>query len=83
MTRSPPRRQRQASSTPAPADESPVSGHEERLRTLGIERNGDTDMAETEAPPTNGVYAESEPETADTDAPGPARPVASGRGPVR
>ena len=60
----------QASSAPAPADESPISGHAESLRTLGIERNGDTDMAETDAP-TNGVYAESEPETADTTVPAP------------
>lgn len=41
-----------------------VAGHEERLRSLGIDRNGDTDVAEGEAMPTNGT----EPDAASADA---------------
>ncbi len=64
-----------AAPTPSPADEPPISGHEERLRNLGIERNGDTDMAETEVPPTNGVHAEAEvPAPIDSEPPAPPVP---------
>ncbi len=38
--------------------EAPAGGHEERLRNLGIDRNGDTDLAEGEARPTNGTHAD-------------------------
>jgi hypothetical protein len=39
----------------ADADEALAAGHQERLRDLGINRNGDTDVAEGEAAPTNGT----------------------------
>jgi hypothetical protein len=64
-------------------DASPAD-HEDRLRTLGIDRNGDTDLAEGEAPPTNGTHAEADvaAPTAVADAPvapddpAPAAPAA-------
>ncbi|HEV7199679.1 MAG TPA: hypothetical protein VGO32_02630 [Candidatus Limnocylindria bacterium] len=51
-------------------DASPAE-HEDRLRTLGIDRNGDTDMAEGDAAPTNGTHADADgaPSTADAEAP--------------
>jgi hypothetical protein len=39
----------------AVTDEALAAGHQERLRDLGIDRNGDTDMAEGEGAPTNGT----------------------------
>jgi hypothetical protein len=49
---------------PGTEGEAPVGGHEERLRNLGIDRNGHTDVAEGEAPKTNGT----EPEAAAAEA---------------
>lgn len=37
-----------------------TGGHEERLRNLGIDRDGESDLADGEAAPTNGVEPESE-----------------------
>lgn len=53
---------------PEPIGEGFTASHEERLRDLGIDRNGDTDMAEGAAPTTNGT----EPEPAPQYAPEPA-----------
>jgi hypothetical protein len=41
------------------ADEA-TGGHEERLRSLGIERNGEPDLPDGDGAPTNGVEPESE-----------------------
>lgn len=41
------------------ADEG-TGGHEERLRSLGIDRSGEPDLADGETAPTNGVEPESE-----------------------
>ena len=46
------------------ADEA-TGGHEERLRSLGIDRTGEPDLADGEAAPTNGVEPESEAVAAD------------------
>jgi hypothetical protein len=43
---------------PATIGEGFTASHEERLRDLGIDRNGDTDMAESAAPTTNGTEPE-------------------------
>lgn len=43
----------------AVADEA-TGGHEERLRSLGIERNGEPDLPDGDGAPTNGVEPESE-----------------------
>jgi hypothetical protein len=48
----------------AVADEA-TGGHEERLRSLGIERNGEPDLADGDSAPTNGVEPESEPVGSD------------------
>lgn len=45
--------------TDAVADEA-TGGHEERLRSLGIDRDGEPDLAEGDGAPTNGVEPESE-----------------------
>ena len=50
------------------ADAVDAEEHQERLRDLGIDRNGDTDLAESEANPTNGTGPEAE---ADISAAGP------------
>lgn len=66
------------SGTPLSAeeDEAEAAGHQERLRDLGIDRNGDTDMAEGGATPTNGT--EPEPEDAPrADATTNASPLAA------
>ena len=39
----------------AETDEAMAAGHQERLRDLGIDRNGNTDVAEGETVPTNGT----------------------------
>lgn len=67
----------------AAGDASPAD-HEERLRTLGINRNGDTDLAESEVAPTNGTHADAEGAASVPDAdppvaaddPAPAQPFA-------
>jgi hypothetical protein len=66
---------------PAPelADEPTAAAHEERLRNLGIERNGDTDMAEPEAPATNGVSAETEPAMEEMEPPAPPASLTAAR----
>jgi len=51
------------------ADEA-MGGHEERLRSLGIDRTGEPDLADNEAAPTNGV--EPEPEAVASDGPAAA-----------
>jgi hypothetical protein len=48
----------------AVADEA-TGGHEERLRSLGIERKGEPDLADGDSAPTNGVEPESEPVGSD------------------
>ena len=55
------------------ADEA-TGGHEERLRSLGIDRNGEPDLTDGEAAPTNGV--EPELEAVASDAPAPAAETA-------
>ncbi|HEY7737519.1 MAG TPA: hypothetical protein VIC63_00595 [Candidatus Limnocylindria bacterium] len=50
--------------SPPMAEEAPAGSHEERLRGLGIDRNGHTDMAEGDVPTTNGT----EPEAAEMPA---------------
>ena len=52
-----------ASGAPDDSEASDPSGaeeHQERLRDLGIDRNGETGLAETEASPTNGTGPEAE-----------------------
>lgn len=59
--------------------------HQERLRDLGIDRNGDTDLAEGETAPTNGTEPGTEDDTRDEapaveaspDAESPAQPTSS------
>lgn len=46
------------------AETSAAEGHQERMRDLGIDRNGDTDLAESEANPTNGTGPEAEADAA-------------------
>lgn len=46
--------------TPTVSGDASPADHEERLRSLGIDRDGDTDVAGGEAAPTNGTFAETE-----------------------
>jgi hypothetical protein len=46
-------------------DETVAAEHQERLRDLGIDRNGHTDMAEGETAPTNGTEPGTEDDTRD------------------
>lgn len=67
----------QADAEPDPSSESAAAdveagGHEERLRNLGIDRNGDTDLAESEVAPTNGKHPEPDATAAEQDAPAAA-----------
>jgi hypothetical protein len=57
-------------------DSEEAGGHEERLLGLGIDRNGDTDVAEGEARPTNGTGPEGEAEAESPAAAAPAEPAA-------
>lgn len=50
-----------ADASAAASEDAIAGGHQERLRSLGIERNGDADATDGEAPATNGVHAEEEP----------------------
>lgn len=50
------------------------AGHEERLRSLGIDRDREPDLAEGDGAPTNGV--EPEPEAVASDGPAPVAEVA-------
>jgi len=61
-----------ASADSAAALEARAGGHQERLRSLGLERNGDTDVAEGEPPTTNGVHGEMEPASEDAEPTAPA-----------
>jgi hypothetical protein len=62
------------------ATESPsAEEHQERMRDLGIDRNGDTDLAESEANPTNGTGPEAE---ADASAGGPLAEAAVDEAPT-
>ncbi|MDQ5840337.1 MAG: hypothetical protein M3537_04155 [Chloroflexota bacterium] len=66
--------------TDAVADEA-TGGHEERLRSLGIDRDPEPDLADGDGGPTNGVEPESEAVASDGPAPvaevAPASPVAT------
>ena len=67
-----------ASASAPAADEPPVMAHEETLRNLGIERDSDTDMDESEDPATNGVHAAPEHAIGDGLDTGPSPAPASG-----